>query len=150
MKELKRERTIEEVYGYEAEDGKIFKTKEECINYEQSAKAVIEREFNQLIVGEKFYETYIWENFGYGSDEYEMAVIEIKDINDLMIANRYYEINDGKLIDKKYIGQKILVNIGYDYDSVKQTNPQPRTQEELLEQFKNTIDEFFNPKKGEE
>ena len=160
MKTLTRTKTIEEVYGYEAEDGTVFKTEQECINYEESARAVIEREFRKLMVGGKpFSETYIWEGYGYGSEEYEMAIIDIKDLNDLEIANRYYEIHKGKYeanrnvdhsIDKKYIGQKVLVNLGYEYDSVKDTPPCPRTKEELIEGFKETMEEYFNPKPKEE
>ena len=153
--EVERIVEVEEVI-YVAYDGTKFRSEEECEKYESTAKGVIEKAFYELMVdGEPFCEYWIWENFGYGSEDFEMAVIDIKDFNDLEIANKYYEINNQNAktnhsIDKKYVGQKVLVNIGYCYDSIKDVDPQPRTQEELIEQFKKDIDKFFNPKKGED
>ena len=94
MKELKITKTIEEVNGYEAFDGKIFKEKEECEKYERSAYGVITKEFEQLFVGERFPECHIWEEYGYGSEEFEMAIIDIKDEKDLFIANKYFEFTN--------------------------------------------------------
>ena len=48
MKEIKKERTVFD-YKYEAYDGSTFKTKEECIKYEETAKCVIRKKFNDLI-----------------------------------------------------------------------------------------------------
>ena len=147
MKELKITKTIEEVNGYEAFDGKIFKEKEECEKYEKSAYGVITKEFEQLFVGERFCECQIWEEYGYGSEEFEMAVIDIKDEKDLFIANKYFELTNNNLIDKKYIGKRVLVNLGYDYDRC--VCPCPRTVEVLKEQFEKTIMCFFDPQPKE-
>lgn len=147
MKEIKTTKTIEEVNGYEAFDGKIFKEKEECEKYERSAYGVITKEFEQLFVGERFTENQIWEDYGYGSEEFEMAVIDIKDEKDLFIANRYFEFTNSNLIDKKYIGKRVLVNLGYDHDRC--VYPVPRTVEDLREQFEKTIMCFFDPQPKE-
>ena len=153
MKRIVKETTkvIEEV-TYEAYDGESFKDEQECIKYEETARAVIEKAFYALMVGgEPFDETRIWENFGYGSEEYDFAVIDIKDAHDLEIANRYYTFHKAsEIIPDSFIGKKVLVQIGYCYDSIKETNPNPRTMEELIEQFTNDMDKFFNPKPKEE
>ena len=152
MKELKRQKTIEEVVGYEAFDGKVFKTEEECEKYEESSYSAITKDFEQLIVGKRFEECRIWEDFGYGSDEYEMAVIDIRDENDLYIANRYYQQfapdNVDMTIDKNYIGNRVLVNLGSEYDRF--VNPCPRTKNELRKQFEATIEKYFSPESEEE
>lgn len=155
MKEIKTTRTIEEVAGYEAFDGRWFKSQEECLKYEDSAEAVIKKEMSAMSTwhcrGEfEFSECCIWENFGYGSEEYGMAVFEIKNADDLRTLNQYYAMQWDKtpLIGSEYIGKKILVNIGSEYD--RQVIPCPRTREELIEQFINDIDKYFNPEVKEE
>lgn len=152
MKEIKRTRTIEEVTGYEAEDGTVFKTEQECITYEETAKAVITKAFKELCVGDGFFsECQIWDNFGYGSEEFDLAVIDIKSETDLEIANRYYKMDktpDDDLISKDFIGKRVLVNIGFCFDSVKSINPNPRTKEMLIEQFTKDMAKFFEPEES--
>lgn len=146
MEVIKRTRTIEEVTGYEAEDGTIFKTKEECEKYEDTAKVAVYKAFKELMVnGEEFAECEIWENFGYGSEEFDLAVIDIKSETDLEIANRYYELNGGYSISKDFMGKKVLVNIGFCYDNRKDCPPNPRTKEMLIEEFTKDITKFFEP-----
>lgn len=146
MKEMKRTRTIEEVTGYEAEDGTVFLTKEECEKYESTAKVAVYKAFKELMVnGKEFAECEIWENYGYGSEEFDLAVIEIKNETDLEIANRYYELSGGHSISKDYIGKKVLVNIGFCYDDRKDCPPNPRTKEMLVEDFTKDVAKFFEP-----
>ena len=149
MKELKRTKTVEEIIGYEAVDGKIFTSKEECSKYEQTAKAVCSKAFKELFVGEEFSECYIWEKFGDGNDEYMMAIVDIKNAEDLEIANRFYEINGCKTIPKEYIGERILVTLGFIFDGSCGEDPCPRTMEDLKKAFNKTLDEFFNPEPKE-
>lgn len=148
MKELKRTRTIEEIRGYEANDGTFFSSKEECEKYEKTARAVIFNAFKQLVVDRIFPECFIWENYGYGSEEFSMAIIEIKNEDDLRAANMYFE--EFKFCDqltRDYIGKRILVNLGYGNEG--DCRICPRTEEELIEQFKNDITKFFHPKAKE-
>jgi len=149
MTEIKRTRTIEEVTGYKANDGRFFKDKEECEKYEQTAKMVIFNDFKRLIVGgDTFVECCIWENFGYGSEEYELAVIEIKDKEDLRIANMYGEINKkGTPLTEDVIGKRVLVHIGDIYCRDARWNP--KTEDELIESFKTQIKKFFHPEEKE-
>lgn len=48
MKEIKKEKTVFD-YEYEAYDGSIFKNREECIKYEETAQCVIRKKFNDLV-----------------------------------------------------------------------------------------------------
>lgn len=147
MEEIKRERIITEVIGYEAFDGKRFDNKEECEKYEKSAYGVRYKELKSLMIGgDVFNECSIYESFGYGSEEFELAVLDIKNQDDLGTANKYFELvsnGNAQLIDKKYIGKRVLVNVGYLHD--RDVNPYPKTEEELIQNFKNDIGRFYRP-----
>lgn len=148
MKELKHTKTIEETYGYQATDGKVFNSKEECEKYEKTAEMVIYNDFKQLMVGgDVFAECSLWENYGYGSEEYEYAIIDIKNADDLRIANMYGEINRKGQLSPDYIGKRILVHMGYQYD--RNVGWCAHTEEELIEDFKKEIGLFFHPKAKE-
>lgn len=150
MKELTREVVKREVYGYEANDGKIFDSKEECEKYEKSSDNAIFSMFMGLMVDEPFHECSIYEDFGYGSEEFSMCVIRIENENDLKIANMYYESKKAKnnANDKKFtsemIGKRILVNLGYDYDEYGCYVQ--GTFEELKEKFVKKTERFFMTK----
>ena len=149
MKEIKRTKTIEEITGYEAFDGKVFSNMEECDKYEKSAYGVLAKELRNIMVnGVEFSECSIWEDYGYGSEEFCMAVLDIKTEDDLFLANRYFELvgksDSNLLIGKEYIGKRVLVSMGYPYD--RQTCPYPRTKEELVKQFETNLDYYFMSK----
>ena len=147
MKEIKTTRTIEVVSGYEAFDGKLFKSKEECEKYENSVYGVLAKELKKIMVGgDEFAECDIFEHFGYGSEEFGMAILDIKTEKELNVVNRYYEYvckGTNNLIGSEYIGKRVLVSTGNDYD--RYVNPCPHTEEELIEQFKKDIQKFFRP-----
>ena len=148
MKELKRTRTIEEITGYEAFDGKTFSTKEECEKYEKTAYGGLGKELRKIMVNEdEFAECSIWEDYGYGSEDFYMAVLDIKTEDDLFAVNRYFEFvskGDATPIDKEYIGKRILVSMGYTYD--RNVSPYPRTKEDLMKQFECNLDMYFKSK----
>ena len=52
-------------------------------------------------------------------------------------------------ITDELIGKKVLVCLGYDRN-YGDCNIYPRTEEQLVEQFKEDIEKFFSPKKDEE
>jgi len=115
MKEIVKERVIKEVTGYEATDGTMFKTKEECEKYENSSLAAIRGMFRNLMVDEPFPECSIYEDFGYGSEEYFFCVVDIKDEEDLKVALMYQnEVapNSAIQFNPTMIGKRILVGIG--------------------------------------
>ena len=143
MKEIKWTRTIEEVVAYEANDGTRFNSKEECEKYEETAKSVIFNEFKQLMVGEPFSESSIWENFGYGSEEFQLAVIEIKNVDDLHIANMFAEVYKyGFTFTNDHIGKRLLINLGYEC-AYGDCGMCPRTEDDLIEMFTKDIRKFF-------
>ena len=143
MKEIKRTRTIEETIGYEATDGKRFITKEECELYEKTAKVVIYNEFRQLMINEPFSETDIWENYGYGNEEFQLAVIEIKNADDLHTANMFSQVYGyGFTFTNDHIGKRMLVSLGYD-GSYGDCCMCLRTENDLLEMFAKDIHKFF-------
>ena len=156
MKEIKTTRTVEEVIAYEADDGMRFKSADECKKYENSAHYAIYNQFLGLAISKPFPECTIFENFGYGSDEYNLVIVDIKDEKDLKIANMFAEMQVPKLnegdekkfrFDSSRIGQRILVAIGNEYSKNCYVYG---TQEELIEMFKHDIEKFYNPKPKEE
>ncbi len=152
MEVIKRTREVEEIIAYEAADGTRFSSAEECEKYEQSAQVAIYNGFIGLSVdGKPFVETAIWDRYGYGSEEWEMLVIEIKDENDLKIANMFAEMQEPEVdniytnrFKPEHIGKRLLVSIGSQYESRCYIWG---TEEDVVERFKKDIAPFFNPKK---
>ena len=149
MTESKITRTIEEVTGYYADDGTFFRDKAECEKYEQTAKMVIFKEFKALMIGEPFPECSIWERFGYGGEEFMLAVIEIKNEADVHTANMYAESTHNKTVfTSDMIGKRYLVNLGYGCDG--DCAMLPRTEDELIDMFKKDINKFFVKESGKD
>lgn len=149
MKEIKTKRYVEEVCCYEANDGKRFKSKEECYAYEETAKAVIYEDFRRLMVGEPFCEAVIWEDYGYGSEDFMLAIIEIKNAEDLHSANMFAEAYKfcGRFSSED-IGKRMLINLGY-YGSYGDVGFCQRTESELIEVFTKNLQKYFDPEKKE-
>lgn len=153
MKEIKRAITIEEVVGYEANDGMWFNSKEECQKYEESAEAAIKGMFYGICVkpygGPTFSDAAIYESYGYGNEEYYHAIIDIKSEKELKIANMFSEMWAGKYgmkVPNDYIGKRILVDIGNEsYDKVFTIIG---TEDEMVEGFKKTMARFFRPEEN--
>lgn len=153
MEVIKETREVEEIIGYRASDGKFFSSQEECEKYEQSARLAIYNGFIGLSVdGKPFSECTIWEDYGYGSDEFEMLVIEIKDENDLKVANMFAEMQEPKedstyyvnRFSPKYIGKRLLVSVGDQYQSCCRVWG---TEDEVVTGFAKNLSGFFHPKK---
>lgn len=133
-----------EVIKYKAKDGKIFDTENECLEYEEETKTIEDRFLDLCIDHTIFAECDIYENFGYGGNEYYYAVIEIKNENDIQTVKDYFKYTNAmnyENIDwRKYIGKKILVDVEFTWDRVI---PHPKTKEELIEDFKHDINKYF-------
>ena len=117
MKEIKKERVVFD-YEYEAYDGSIFKTKEECIKYEETAQCVIIKKFNDLIE----YSSNECSLFNCGSDDYIIDFVKPKtqdDADTIMQMLELYNTNDDrarKLIKEAQENNDYLL-IGHDtYD----------------------------------
>lgn len=117
MKEIKKERVVFD-YEYEAYDGSIFKTKEECVKYEETAQCVIIKKFNDLIE----YSSNECSLFNCGSDDYIIDFVKPKtqdDADTIMQMLELYNANDDrarKLIKEAQENNDYLL-IGHDtYD----------------------------------
>lgn len=154
MEVIKKEKTIEEIIGYRASDGKFFSSQEECEKYEQSAQLAIYNGFVGLSVdGKPFAECVIWEEYGYGSDEFELLVIEIKNENDLKVANMFAEMQepheDSSYVNRfspEHIGKRLLVSIGDQYQPCLRIWG---TEDEIVAGFAENLSWFFHPEKKE-
>lgn len=91
MKEIKKERTITETYyEYEAIDGEIFKTKEECEKYDKSARAVLQSKYKKLVLKE----TNEYNLFDIGSEDNTVEIIKVGSQKDLdLVKQMYYMYN---------------------------------------------------------
>lgn len=151
MKAIEVTKEIKEITGYRADDGTFFRDEEECRKYESTANAVIRGRFVKLFVDKPFIECDIYKNFGFGSEEFDMGVILLKNEEDLKAANMYLNITSYKDIDEftsNDIGKRILV--GYNNSFGEDILYKYGTQEELVENFRNDIDKFYNPERYKE
>ncbi len=120
MKTIEVEKTFKETW-YEAVDGKQFKTKEECIKYEGTAKCVIESKYNTLHHTREIEATL----FGLGSEECYIDIIRISQDSDKDIILQkcaYYNNNKqtlerySKILDTTSTGDYVLCFSGSEYD----------------------------------
>lgn len=120
MKEIKRERIVIDVVGYEAVDGTQFDTREECEKYEKiTARAVIVERFKKLVVNyieETTITDYGQSFLGCGCGEgWYFALVKIKDETDLDTLRMYKELtrpSSSQRITEDLIGKEIIVSIG--------------------------------------
>lgn len=128
MKEIKRERIVFDVIGYEAVDGTQFDSKEECEKYEKiTAKAVIIDRFKKLVVNyiEEAQITCLGDSFvgSGGGENYYLALVKIENEKDLDTLRMYKELaypRSPQQINEDLIGKEIIVGIGeirYDYEN---------------------------------
>lgn len=119
MKEIKRTRTIEEVTGYEAEDGAWFYSKEECEKYEQSALFVLTKavqEFRIMLTDEDGL-------FGVGNCDVDIEIFDVPTEKEYELICRYIKLRGSdpkpKLPSTEFIGKQMVVWWDYDnYDAI--------------------------------
>lgn len=137
MKELKRTVTTESVWGYEANDGTVFTSKEECEKYEQSASCVIRQHAKDILFREWKCES-LFRDYGYDD---HIKVWFIKDENTLSIVNQYLRSMDpyASLVTPDYIGLRVAVVVGSDwcYSSVL------GSYDEILSDFVGKLNKLF-------
>jgi len=107
MKELKRTITTEETYGFESFDGNYFRTKEECLKYEESAFAVAKKTaltYKVKIVNADF--LYKW-----FCGEDNIVVYDIPDKEALFFINTYIQLSEScnEPIPTTYIGKRVAL-----------------------------------------
>lgn len=92
MKQIEIE-NVTKVIKYEAIDGTVFSTKEECTRYEESAKCVLFSRYKSLVVKETTEEAL----YKAGSDEYNIDVVRINEEKDIdTVMQLYYYYNNYK------------------------------------------------------
>ena len=144
MKEIKKERVVFD-YEYEAYDGSIFKTKEECIKYEETAQCVIIKKFNDLIE----YSSNECSLFNCGSDDYIIDFVKPKTQDDADTIMQMLELcnaNDDrarKLIKEAQENNDYLLigHDAYDVDNIYVWN----TRSSILNSIKENL--FFEVNK---
>lgn len=158
MKEIKKTITTEVIDGYEAIDGRIFRSREECNEYEQTCEAIIFADLKTLWVPgiEPFTELDIYRDCGYDGDYY--MLIRIKDSSDLEKLNKYIYFvthRDDKFIKPNYIGKELIMFIGtYDRQNNKYINEmgyiQYGTVDEWVDELKCRLTQLTTPKEEKE
>lgn len=143
MKIIKKE-YINYIEEYEAVDGTIFNSKEECIKYENSAAAVLKSRYKKLVIKE----TNEWDLFKCGNEDEFIDVIKLwseKDIDLVLQLSCLYNphLKDDlidkhrKLLEKAYNENTLVfISKGNEYD----TNFWIRTSES---EMNDTINELY-------
>lgn len=122
MKEIKQ---TYQVTKYQAEDGTIFDTKEECKKYDESAKCVLLGKYNDLVIRQTNCDS-LCSSFG-GSDDYGVDIVKVntKEDVDLILQLAYFyrpylhkedyrerEIEVTKLVNSALISDSHILFIG--------------------------------------
>ena len=97
MKEVVIEKIVKETQ-YEAIDGTIFINREECINYDNTARAVLLSKYNKLVL--KRMSEYAL--FGSGSDDYELEIISVNNSEDIKTVMQLIGLENHHLLKKEY------------------------------------------------
>lgn len=120
MKIIEVEKIVKETF-YEAIDGQTFKTKDECVKYENTAKCVIEHKYktlNPIRITES-------DLFGAGSEEDCIDIIRITHDRDKeIILQKCSLYNNNKetlekysiILDNTSINDRVLCYSGSDYN----------------------------------
>ena len=101
MKEIKEE-VIHKSYvtKYEALDGTVFDSSEECKKYEASAEGMLLAKYRELEI--KMISEY--NLFGVGSEEYYLSIVKLKDELDVdLLTQLYCLFNPGRKDDSEAI-----------------------------------------------
>lgn len=133
MKEITITKTWNEVI-YQAIDGTKFTSKDECIKYDNTARAVIMSEYNELIISR----TNEYELLGMGNSDAGIDVVGVKTYRDRQVikkaliynnqwlteeSNKDRLINLYNLINEAEIKKiPLIVNRGYENDNFWITN----------------------------
>ena len=147
MKEIKR--TIEEVTGYEAIDGKVFRDKEECKIYEESAMCVMLKELDKYLVRKEGNGRDIIVNsygylLGYVSEDDLYAIYKLKDkdaVRAFSMVQNYREHQIDNNLDE-YIGKEILVLIR---NCCEERLWVIGSEDELRENYNEVVNNIFHP-----
>ena len=105
MKELTRIKT--EIYGYAADDGKVFTDKETCLAYESTKQFKVMTPYMRIVN----FCMRECEVFDTGSEEFYYDFIMPKSVEDIQTINNAlnFSVGDGYEIDDSRIGEEIVL-----------------------------------------
>lgn len=143
MKEVYVEE-VKKVFKYEAIDGTLFNSKEECIKYENSAKVAVKALYKKLII-KSIAET---ELFSVGSDDNTLELVKVKTQEDIKILLQMcyiYNITHESSLDRitklatkaMETNDIIIIGRGYEEDCFWIID----TKQDLINQFNNICNE---------
>lgn len=95
MKEITITKTWNEVI-YQAIDGTKFTSKDECIKYDNTARAVIMSEYNELIISR----TNEYELLGMGNSDTSIDVVSVKTYEDAQVVKKALIYNNDWLTEE--------------------------------------------------
>jgi hypothetical protein len=147
MKEIKNVK--EQVFfTYEAIDGTVFNSKEECKNYESTCKCVLMAKYNQI--PKVSCPEYDITNY-LGSEEYMFDIIKLRNDNDIDIIIQLFKLKYGNsyqdeifnsvyttLQKHKKLGSHILIERGIEYEGFYLSSS-IRTLEEIISNINSMI-----------
>lgn len=137
-KEIVRRETKE---YYEAYDGELFNTREECERYEDNAMGVVGKKVNKFLI-KRTYSENIYGDFAAACDE-KVEIYLPKTSDDIEALNQYlnFTYKDVNVLGPEHIGQYLLVNYNYDCDWCM-----VQTLEEKINRFKKLFYGMVEPK----
>ena len=97
MKEVVIEKIVKETQ-YEAIDGTIFINREECIQYDNTARAVLFSKYNKLVL--KRMSEYAL--FSCDSDDYEIEIISVNNSEDIKTVMQLVGLESPYLLKKEH------------------------------------------------
>ena len=114
MKVITVEKTVQEITGYEADDGTWFRTEAECMKYEDSAHHAAKSAANAYRTNQSCLETVCGDLCGCYEDA--MEVYDIKDAHALQVVNTYFgSMNSSNpMLLPECIGHKVCIQHYYD------------------------------------
>ena len=112
MKKVQKEVT-HYITKYQANDGTIFNSEEECKNYEQTAEFAINQAYNKTfnVLNNKYEMVYPDRcEFACMCVESKLYAIKINSAEELKILNMMLDLNHADAVGAEYIGKEIVID----------------------------------------
>ena len=141
METIKKTITREEITGYKAFDGTVFRDAEECRKYESSAEASATLAAWHYLVDER------WDYDIFGNEEEHVLLFDCRDVEAYEIIHHWatlcgvYELKD---FTPDYIGKRIAFFV--DWDGHPAFNTYYATKDALLDLYTRHINALFADK----
>ena len=142
--------TKETVITYEASDGRIFKSEEECKKYEETAKMVVYNMIQQNLIGK----TNIYDLFGEGNQDELVEIYRIDSLEIVELLNRYislttYNKEARNIITNDMVGKDIILCWSYDMEWCWTHESIDDLCNDIRKSYMSTISDFAKNQQGE-